>query len=84
MQSVWRVQRATLSRGMSATFSHLELAFKQSPSGVLSVKRAGCFTVALLTSHREDERKDADLIVKGFEHRTVIKNHNGSYCLAAS
>ncbi|CAH1599270.1 hypothetical protein THF1C08_520002 [Vibrio jasicida] len=65
-------------------FFHLELAFKQSSSGVLSAKRAGCFTVALLTSHREDERKDADLIVQGFEHRIVIKNHNGSYCLAAS
>ncbi len=69
---------------MNATFSHLELAFKHSPSGVLSAKRAGCFTVALLTSHREDELKDADLIVQGFGHLTVSKNHNGSYCLAAS
>lgn len=32
MQSVWGVQRATLSHGMNATFSHLELAFKHFPS----------------------------------------------------
>ncbi|MCH2057218.1 MAG: hypothetical protein MK214_11565 [Thalassotalea sp.] len=66
---------------MNATFSHLELAFKHSPSGVLSAKRAGCFTVALLTSHKEDELEDADLIVQGFEYLSVVKNRNDTYCL---
>ena len=57
------------------------VAFEDSPSGVLSAKRAGCFTVALLTSHKEDELEDADLIVQGFEYLSVVKNRNDTYCL---
>ena len=54
------------------------VAFEDSPAGVKSAKEAGCFTVAILTSHKESELALADLIVKGFSD-LAIENKNGSY-----
>lgn len=48
--------------------SDLCVAFEDSPVGVKSAKAAGCFTVALLTSHAEDEllQANADLVIQDF------------------
>ncbi|MEW6996015.1 HAD-IA family hydrolase [Colwelliaceae bacterium MEBiC 14330] len=54
------------------------VAFEDSPAGVKSAKEAGCFTVAILTSHKESELALADLIVNGFSD-LAIENKNGSY-----
>ncbi|WP_249185496.1 MULTISPECIES: HAD-IA family hydrolase [unclassified Moritella] len=54
------------------------VAFEDSPAGVKSAKEAGCFTVAILTSHKESELVLADLIVDGFSD-LAIENKNGSY-----
>ncbi len=54
------------------------VAFEDSPAGVKSAKEAGCFTVAILTSHKESELALADLIVNSFSD-LAIENRNGSY-----
>jgi len=54
------------------------VAFEDSPAGIKSAKEAGCFTVAILTSHKESELVLADLIVDGFSD-LVIKEKNGSF-----
>ncbi|WP_019616937.1 HAD-IA family hydrolase [Psychromonas ossibalaenae] len=57
------------------------VVFEDSPAGVKSAKEAGCFTIALLTTHTESDLKDADLIVSGFHCLSVIQS-NGIYVLA--
>ena len=57
------------------------VAFEDSPAGVKSAKEAGCFTVAILTSHKRSELALADLIVNGFSD-LAIENKNGSYELS--
>ncbi|MGF1908261.1 HAD-IA family hydrolase [Vibrio kasasachensis] len=43
------------------------VVFEDSPAGIKSAKAAGCYTIALMTSHKADELADADLIIDGFE-----------------
>jgi sugar-phosphatase len=42
------------------------VAFEDSPTGVKSAKDAGCFTLAILTSHQASELESADLVISGF------------------
>ena len=54
------------------------VAFEDSPAGVKSAKDAGCFTVAILTSHEAKDLELADLIIAGFSDLTV-KIKDGFY-----
>jgi sugar-phosphatase len=54
------------------------VAFEDSPAGVKSAKDAGCFTVAILTSHKAAELALADLVIDGFTDLT-IKDKKGYY-----
>ncbi|WP_028864044.1 HAD-IA family hydrolase [Psychromonas aquimarina] len=47
------------------------IAFEDSPAGVKSAKDAGCFTIALLTSHKKSELASADLIIDSFSMLTL-------------
>lgn len=42
------------------------IVFEDSPSGVTSAKNAGMRVVGLLTSHKEEELKNADILVNDF------------------
>ncbi|CAH6992732.1 hypothetical protein VCHA30O60_60062 [Vibrio chagasii] len=55
------------------------VAVEDSPSGVLSAKKAGCFTIALLTSHTREELNQADLIVNGFDELILTRSQIGTY-----
>ena len=57
------------------------VAFEDSPVGIKSAKTAGCYTIALLTSHRAVDLAEADLIVEGFDSLTLSKVED-KYCLA--
>lgn len=48
------------------------IAFEDSPAGVQSAKAAGCFTVALTTSHSKTELYEADLIVNGYSDISAV------------
>ncbi|MFA0145303.1 HAD-IA family hydrolase [Vibrio lentus] len=52
------------------------VAFEDSPAGVKSAKDAGCFTVAILTSHEKEDLLSADLIVDGFSELTLKRRNN--------
>lgn len=52
-------------------------AFEDSPAGIASAKAAGCFTIALLTSHREDELREADLIIHRYADLRVSHHADG-------
>jgi len=52
------------------------IAFEDSPVGVESAKSAGCYTVALKTSHSEKELQQADLIVNGFSDLNIVENND--------
>ncbi|MGY4106336.1 HAD-IA family hydrolase [Aeromonas encheleia] len=56
-----------VSAALSLGFSPDQcIAFEDSPAGVKSAKDAGCYTVALRTSHADDELSQADTIVNDF------------------
>ena len=57
------------------------IAFEDSPAGIKSAKDAGCFTVALLTSHNKSDLALADLIVDSFAVLS-IKQKNTVYELS--
>jgi len=52
------------------------IAFEDSPAGVTSAKAAGCYTVALTTSHSKTELCEADLIVNGYSDISVVVESN--------
>lgn len=54
------------------------IAFEDSPAGVKSAKEAGCFTIALLTSHKRSDLALADLIIDSFSVLS-IKQKNDAY-----
>ncbi|WP_108650852.1 HAD-IA family hydrolase [Dongshaea marina] len=53
------------------------VAFEDSPAGVKSAKSAGCFTIALKTSHETDALAEADLLVDTFENISIHKESDG-------
>lgn len=57
--------------------THQCLAFEDSPAGVASAKAAGCFTIAILSSHRQEELLEADLIVSGFPALSLSRHTDG-------
>jgi len=54
------------------------VAFEDSPAGVKSAKDAGCFTIAILTSHKKEDLALADLIIDNFSSLS-IKQQNNTY-----
>ena len=54
------------------------IAFEDSPAGIKSAKDAGCFTIALLTSHKKSDLALADLIVDSFSVLSIRKK-NAAY-----
>ena len=54
------------------------VAFEDSPAGVKSAKDAGCFTIAILTSHKKEDLALADLIINKFSDLT-LKQQNNTY-----
>ena len=57
------------------------VAFEDSPAGVKSAKAAGCFTIAILTSHKKEELAFADLIIDGFSSLS-LKQKKDTYELS--
>ena len=51
------------------------IAFEDSPVGIKSAKDAGCFTIALLTSHKKSDLAFADLIVDSFSVLSIRQNN---------
>ncbi|MBL1417147.1 MAG: HAD-IA family hydrolase [Moritella sp.] len=51
------------------------IAFEDSPVGIKSAKDAGCFTIALLTSHKKSDLALADLIVDSFSVLSIRQNN---------
>lgn len=47
------------------------VAFEDSPAGIQSAKAAGCFTVALLTSHEKSEVGMADAIIDAYSDLVI-------------
>lgn len=55
------------------------VVFEDSPAGIRSAKDAGCYTVALRTSHTDDELYQADTIINNFNDiYIVMRNKNTS------
>ncbi|MCD9496909.1 HAD-IA family hydrolase [Photobacterium carnosum] len=48
------------------------VAFEDSPVGIRSAHEAGCFTIALTTSHERHELKEADVIIDDFADINLI------------
>lgn len=44
------------------------VVFEDAPAGVKAGKKAGCFVVGLLTTHKEEKMKECDLIVEDPSH----------------
>ena len=57
------------------------IAFEDYPAGIKSAKDAGCFTIALLTSHKKSDLALADLIVDSFSVLSIRKK-NAAYELS--
>ena len=57
------------------------IAFEDAPVGIKSAKDAGCFTIALLTSHKKSDLPLADLIVDTFSVLSIRKK-NAAYELS--
>jgi sugar-phosphatase len=53
------------------------VAFEDSPAGIESAKAAGCFTVAILTSHSQSELSRADVIVSSFSRLRCTQTASG-------
>lgn len=54
------------------------IAFEDSPAGVISAKDAGCYTIALRTSHTDNELYQADTIINDFNDIDIVMNNENT------
>lgn len=54
------------------------IAFEDSPAGIISAKDAGCYTIALRTSHTDNELYQADVIINDFNDIDIVMSNENT------